>query len=337
MKLLVVKTSSLGDIIHTLPAVRDAAKAIPSLTIDWVTEQAFSEIPTWHLNVRRVIPVAWRRWRRHWRECTLEIGGFKRALQQEKYDKIIDAQGLIKSGLITFLAKGTRVGLDWSSLTEPLARIFYHQVVHVNVSELAITRMRHIFSKSLGYSLQSLPLDYGLKKFEQPYPLKQPYVFFAHGTTWPSRKWPFQHWLTLAQKIKQQGYFIYLSWYTDEEKQFANNLASKCNAVVVLPKQNLTKLAEIIAHATALVGVDTGLSHLAPACHTPSITLYGPTDPITRTYPTPSQLYLQANFDCLNCHKSVCHYKQKKYVQAQCLKACQPEQVLTQLLPLLNK
>ena len=337
MKILVVKTSSLGDIIHTLPAVRDAARIMPSLTIDWVVEEAFAEIPTWHLNVHRVIPVAVRRWRKHWRECKLEFSAFKRALQQEKYDLIIDAQGLIKSGLIAFLAKGERIGLDCASLTESFARIFYNKVVHVDLSALAITRMRSIFAQSLDYSFESLPLDYGLKKFDEPVGLKKPYVFFAHGTTWSSRQWPFQHWLALAKKIQAQNNFIYLSWYNDDEKKLADNLARECSAIIVLPRQNLTALAVVIAHAKALVGVDTGLSHLAPACHTPSITLYGPTDPTTRTYPTPSQLYLQADFDCLNCHKPICRYKGKIYSQAQCLKACTPEMVFSQLLPLLKQ
>lgn len=336
MKILIVKTSSLGDIVHTLPAVRDAAKIIPSLTVDWVVEEAFVEIPAWHVNVRRVIPVALRRWRKHWHECKLEFGAFKHELQLEKYDMIIDAQGLIKSGIITLLAKGKRIGLGWSSLTEPLARIFYNKVVHIDLSQLAITRMRGIFAQSLGYSFESLPLDYGLKKFDEPAHLKKPYVFFAHGTTWSSRQWPSKHWVTLAKNIQEQGYFIYLSWYNKHEKKLADMLARECTAVIVLPRQNLTALAAIIAHAKALVGVDTGLSHLSPACHTSSITLYGPTDPTTRTYPNTSQLYLQADFDCLNCHKTICHYKGRTYSKAQCLKACQPEKVFTQLTSLLK-
>jgi heptosyltransferase-1 len=179
MKILVVKTSSLGDIIHTLPAVRDAAKIIPSAHIDWVVEEAFQEIPEWHLNVCQVIPVAWRRWRRNWRQCRCEFGRFKRSIQQEHYDKVIDAQGLIKSGMISLLARGERIGLTWSSLTEPLARLCYQKAVRVNLSQPAVYRMRSIFAKSLGYSLDNLPLDYGLQELCVLQGLKKPYVFFC--------------------------------------------------------------------------------------------------------------------------------------------------------------
>jgi heptosyltransferase-1 len=336
MKILVVKTSSLGDVIHTLPAARDAARVIPSLTIDWVVEEAFAQIPSWHLNVNRVIPVAWRRWRKDWHALKSEFGRFKRALRENRYDKIIDAQGLLKSAIITRLAKGERVGLNWSSLTEPAARIFYNKVVKVDLSELAVDRMRSIFAQSLEYSFESLPLDYGLKKFAEPKDLKKPYVFFAHGTTWPSKQWPIRQWMTLAQQLQKYDHFVYVTWYTDAEKKLADQLASECSNVVVLPKQSLTMIASVIANAKALVGVDTGLSHVAAACHIPSVTLYGPTNPARTGTVGPNQRHLQPNFDCLKCDKTVCHYHKKTYTQAQCLSVCDSNMVLTLLLKFLK-
>jgi heptosyltransferase-1 len=336
MKILVVKTSSLGDIIHTLPAVRDAARAVPSLTVDWVVEEAFKEIPKWHLNVHQVIPVAWRRWRKNWREFKSEFGEFKRFLQQEHYDKIIDAQGLIKSGIIALLAKGERIGLSWSSLTEPLARPFYHKAVHVDLSKLAVTRMRSIFAQSLGYSFETLPLHYGLQGLPEPKGLQKPYVFFAHGTTWSSKQWPVQYWLELARKVQNVGHFVCLSWYNDSEKEFANYIASQCSAVIVLPKQKLTTIASIIACAKALVGVDTGLSHLAAAYQVPSITLYGPTNPERTGTVGLNQFHLRAQSDCQRCDRAICRYRRVIHSQPQCLKAIDVTLVFNKLLPLLQ-
>jgi lipopolysaccharide heptosyltransferase I len=335
MKILVVKTSSLGDIIHTLPAVRDAANRISDLTIDWVVEEAFAEIPGWHHNVNCVIPVAWRRWRKDWHAFRSQFNTFRRALRKKRYDKIIDAQGLFKSAVIARLARGERIGLSFSSLTEPLARIFYNNVVKVNLSGLAVDRMRSIFAQSLGYTYESLPLDYGLKPFQVPENLKMPYVFFAHGTTWPSKQWPFEHWTSLAQKLQRHKHFVYITWYTNEEKKLAVYLADKCPNVVVLPRQSLTAIAAVISHSKALVGVDTGLSHLAAACHIPSVTLYGPTNPLRTGTVGDRQVHLQPNFDCLKCDQAVCRYHDKTYVQAQCLTMCDSDLVFNRLIKFL--
>ena len=107
MRVLVVKMSSLGDVIHTLPALTDAAAAIPGITFDWVVEEGFAEIPAWHPAVDTVIPIALRRWRKHpwrdfrgpqWRAC-------RQALRRQHYDAVIDAQGLLKSVFVARLVK----------------------------------------------------------------------------------------------------------------------------------------------------------------------------------------------------------------------------------------
>jgi heptosyltransferase-1 len=164
MRVLIIKISSLGDIIHTLPALTDAGKAISDISFDWVVEESFAEIPAWHPLVDSVIPVALRRWRKNplralynkeWRK-------FYRQLKAKQYDMVIDAQGLIKSAILCRMARGLRVGLDKQSLTEPLARFAYQKTVTVDLQKHAIYRMRNIFAQALQYPIASTNPDYGI-------------------------------------------------------------------------------------------------------------------------------------------------------------------------------
>ncbi|GAF69677.1 unnamed protein product, partial [marine sediment metagenome] len=152
MKILVVKTSSLGDVIHALPALTDAAHAIPNISFDWVVEKSFSEIPSWHLQVNKVIPVSWRKWRKNMRESwkSGEIQHFYHDLRDSHYDKIIDAQGLMKSAIMACMAKGIKCGLDYKSAREPLASLFYQHRHKVDYQQHAVTRSRQLFAKALG-------------------------------------------------------------------------------------------------------------------------------------------------------------------------------------------
>src|SRR5690606_9274786 len=164
MRVLIVKVSSLGDIIHSLPAVTDAWRAKRDLRFDWVVEEAFTEIPAWHPAVDRVIPVALRRWRKSpwqaWRSG--EYRRFKQELQAEHYDLVIDAQGLIKSGVISRIAKGLTVGLSTRTIREPLATLFYNMVYAVPWQQHAVERVRDLFARSFNYSLDYRSCDYGL-------------------------------------------------------------------------------------------------------------------------------------------------------------------------------
>ena len=146
MRVLIVKISSLGDIIHTLPAVTDAHNAYANLTFDWVVEENFVEVPSWHPAVEKVIPVAMRRWRRNPVQTYLnhEFRAFKRALQGVHYDLVIDAQGLIKSGFISRLSRGLTIGLSNRTIREPLATLFYNKVYSVPWTEHAVDRIRPV-------------------------------------------------------------------------------------------------------------------------------------------------------------------------------------------------
>ncbi len=282
MRVLIVKTSSMGDLIHTLPALTDAKKAIPSIQFDWVAEESFAEIPAWHPAVDRVIPIALRRWKKNVIPTIRqgEISSFIEKLKKNQYDYIIDAQGLIKSALVTRLAKGVRCGMDKNSLKEATAHFFYQQKYSVTRQAHAIDRVRILFAKVLGYEYQSSVLDYGLRAADFIRPdYQRPYFVFLHATSRDSKLWDEAHWLKLRDMVNKAGYAIYLPWGSEQELQRAQRISSDEKQCYVIPKMQLGGLAGVLANAKAVVGVDTGLSHLAAALSVPGITLYLDTYP----------------------------------------------------------
>lgn len=281
MKVLIVKTSSMGDVIHTLPALTDAAKAFPGITFDWVVEEAFQEIPHWHPNVDKVIPVAIRRWRKSIFK-TLKSGewsDYKAELKQCSYDAVIDAQGLIKSAfLVTRLANGPKFGLDKQSAKEPMASSFYNTPITVAKNQHAVERIRQLFASALGYELEGRG-DFAIHQHFSCEENSGHYLVFQHSTTRFDKHWPEQYWEQLIETACANGWQIKLPWGNPTEKERAERLAAVHSSAEVLPKLNLSEIANVLAGATACVSVDTGLSHLAAALDRPNVILFGPTDP----------------------------------------------------------
>ena len=281
MRVLLVKTSSLGDVVHTLPALTDAARALPGIQFDWVVEEGFAEIPAWHPAVAQVIPVAIRRWRQHplrtWRSG--EWKRFKARLGEARYDLVIDAQGLVKSAFLTRYVAAPVAGLDRDSAREPMAARFYDRRYAVPCDQHALERVRQLFAQALGYASPQTIGDYGLDRSQLACPGEQPYLLFLHGTTWPSKHWPERNWRELAERMVEFGWAIRLPWGNAEEQARAERIAGGLPGVSVLPRLNLGGIAKVIAGARACVAVDTGLGHLAAALDVPSLSLYGPTLP----------------------------------------------------------
>ncbi|MFC0179351.1 lipopolysaccharide heptosyltransferase RfaC [Thorsellia kenyensis] len=294
MKILLVKTSSMGDILHTLPALTDALSFFPQIQVDWVVEENFAQIPSWHKTIRRVIPIALRRWRKSWfaKETREERFKFLAAIKSEQYDLIIDAQGLIKSALFVVRhARGTKHGYSFKSAREGLASFFYDKRHTVATDLHAVERIRMLFAQSLGYQLPISVGNYDIASYFQDRHSaveasnlsgeaeKNTYLIFLHSTTRDEKHWPENHWLELIRLIAPLNYKIKLPWGTDKEKQRAERLAEDFDFIEVLPKLNLYEVANEIAHCKAVISVDTGLSHLTAALSKHNITLYGPTDP----------------------------------------------------------
>lgn len=285
MRVLLVKTSSMGDVLHTLPALTDAQQQLPNIRFDWVVEEGFAQIPSWHQAVDQVIPVAIRRWRKNWFSAPIraERAEFRHLLQQQNYAAVIDAQGLLKSAfLVTRLAHGPKHGYDGKSVREPLASLFYDYRHHVNKQQHAVERIRQLFALSLGYPLPEIKGDYSIAKhFLSPkieYP-ETDYLIFLHATTRDDKHWSEDNWRELISLMAPSGLKIKLPWGAEHEYQRALRLAKGFPFVEVLPKLTLAEVAQQIANAKAVVSVDTGLSHLAAALDKPNITLFGPTDP----------------------------------------------------------
>lgn len=339
MKVLIVKMSSMGDVLHTLPALTDAAKHIPGIQFDWLVEESFAEIPLWHPQVRRVIPVAFRRMRRtplrsifskEWRD-------FLKILRQEKYDLIIDAQGLIKSAFISLFAHGKRAGLDKGSAREKLAHIVYQKKVTVNFKQHAVVRMRELFAKVLGYDLNTV-LDYGItrEQFTNSELFPEKFVFFFHGTTWVTKLWPVNYWRQLSDMVTQAGMKVCLTWGNEEEKKRAEIIANANANVIVLPKMSLKEVTAHIASAAAIVSVDTGLGHVAAALGAPTISLYGPTDAMLTGTMGNNQIHLQAQFPaCAPCLQRVCTYQGMSEERPACFASMPPAFVFSHLKKLI--
>jgi len=282
MRVLLVKTSSMGDVIHALPALTDAAKVHPNIKFDWVVEEGFAEIPSWHQNVDRVIPVALRRWRKNFfnKKNRVELSTFLKKLREQQYDVVIDAQGLLKSAIITRLAKGKCCGLARDSAREPLASWFYTKKYSIAKNMHAVTRIRQLFADSLAYDCpQGMP-DYGIEPSVFAQVSQQtPYLMFIHGTSRDDKCWPEQQWIELGRAANQQGFAIALPWGSQEEQARAERIAEACEQAEVLPRSKLGQLAAQLYAAKGAVCVDTGLGHLAAALAVPTVALYGPTDP----------------------------------------------------------
>lgn len=282
MRILLVKTSSLGDVIHNLPVVSDIRRNFPAATVDWCVEENFAAIPRLHPAVDQVIPVAIRRWRKKllsgatWRE----ISAFGRLIQRERYDLVIDTQGLVKSAFIARRARGPLAGYAADSAREPLAASLYGQHFSISRDLHAVVRNRQLVGAALGYAVEGGP-DYGIAVAPSgaDWLPPAPYVVFLTATSRDDKLWPDEHWLELGQALHAQGIRAVLPAGTQPERERAARLAAGIPGAVAAPPMYIPDLAAVLAGARAAIGVDTGLTHLAVALDIPTVALYTATDP----------------------------------------------------------
>jgi heptosyltransferase-1 len=287
-RILLIKTSSMGDVVHNLPVVGDLRASMPDYRVDWVVEEAFSAIPRLHPGVDRVIPVSIRRWRKHpfAARTRKELADLRSRLRQTRYDDVIDAQGLLKSALLAWVANGRSHGLDWKSSREPL-RMFYDEVHAVPWSVHAVQRNRILASKALGYAISETP-EYGIAarpestaSLESAFPVKGAgqFAVLLHATSAARKEWPETDWVRLGEYLAAQGMISVLSFGNAAERQRSERLAARIPGARVPPALNLDQLAALMSQARIVAGVDTGLTHLAVALGRPTIGLFLATDP----------------------------------------------------------
>ena len=279
-RVLLIKSSSLGDVIHCLPAVSDLSGQIPDLSLDWVIEDSLADIARLHPAVSRVIPVRLRYWRRHLlaTETWREFGVFRSRLGGVRYDRIIDAQGLIRSAMLARLARGQHCGYDAQSVREPPASLFYDRKFTAGVTLHAVERMRRLVAQAMGYEVPA-ELDYGVRTGggRAPWLTDQPYLVGLHATARADKAWPEELWIELARRAALEGLSIVLPWGSETERQRAQRIAEVSPRAVVPPALGLSDLATLLAGAAAVVGVDTGLTHLASAVGAPVVAIYAAT------------------------------------------------------------
>lgn len=284
--ILIIKTSSLGDVIHNLPVIEDIRAHLPRARIDWVVEERIAAVPALHPGVDRIITSATRRWRRSllrpaaWRE----LGAFRRALRRELYDVIVDTQGLLKSAVMGALARGPVHGQDRNSAREPLASRLYDRAYPVPRDWHAVTRNRYLAALACGYTPPDSPPDYGIRAPAGAQPLRGlagDYIVCLHGTARASKLWPEDHWVSLVENLVRRGLTPVLSWGGATEQRRSHLIADKARGAVVppAPALGLKELAALIAGARAVVGVDTGLVHLAVALSRPTVAIFTDTSP----------------------------------------------------------
>ncbi|MFA5825755.1 MAG: lipopolysaccharide heptosyltransferase I [Gallionellaceae bacterium] len=279
--ILLIKTSSLGDVLHNLPVVTDICKQFPDAKIDWVVEESFAALPALHPKVRNIIPVAVRRWRKSWWSSRTEMQSVFRKLREQPYDLTLDTQGLFKSALITRCAKQPRCGYDWQSAREPIASLFYDRTFAVPKDRHAVERNRQLAGLALGYVPLGAP-DYGIQSPALNLPWlssNSPYVALLHATSRDDKLWPEANWISLGKQLARDGFQLVLPWGNAKENARSEHLAAAIPNAICPPRLNLVEAAALLGHAQAVIGVDTGLSHLAAALNVPTIGIYTATDP----------------------------------------------------------
>ena len=262
--------------MHNCPAVSDVARKHPGVEIDWVVEEPFAAIASMHSAVRRVIPVRLRRWRgAWWRSSTWrEIGEFRSRVAGERYDTVIDTQSLIKSALVSLCADGDRHGMDSASARESLAAAFYDYRHAVQRGMHAVERNRRLTAAALDYELD-LALDYGLQRVSGGDD-QGPYAVLLTMTSRADKLWPEERWIELGRAM---GLRTVLPWGSEDERSRATRIASAVPQAEVTPRMTLEQLARLFGRAQAVIGVDTGLTHLAAASGVRTVGIYCGSDP----------------------------------------------------------
>ncbi|ACC71441.1 lipopolysaccharide heptosyltransferase I [Paraburkholderia phymatum] len=288
-KILIVRVSSLGDVVHNMPVVADIRRRHPDAQIDWLVEESFVKLVELVHGVRRAIPVSLRRWRKrilsvdNWRE----IGAFRRALAAENYDLVIDCQGLIKTAWVAKMARGPLVGLgnrtDGAGYEWPV-RFFYDRRVPIEPRTHVVERTRQLVASALGEPAPKPAddIDFGLDTARAALALSEaqlnlpvPYVVFVHATSRDDKQWPDAAWIELGQALVRRGASIVLPWGSDAERATSERLAKEFGAAAIVPpKLSLPAVVGLIDGAAATVGVDTGLVHIAAALKRPTVELY---------------------------------------------------------------
>jgi heptosyltransferase-1 len=279
VRVLIVKLSSLGDVVHAMPVVHDIVGARPGTQIDWVVEPGFAPLVRRVDGVSEVIECALRRWSGHWwtRATRAEWRVFRARLQRERYDAVLDLQGLTKSAVIARLAHGVSYGLanrTEGASHEPPARWLVDHAIRIEPRIHALDRSRVLAARALGYALQGAP-EFGLRHSAAVPAPGAPTLVLVHGSSRDDKLWPEDHWIAFGRRVAQQGWRLALPHAGAQELERAQRLQAALGAAAeVWPSMSLDALVDRMGATQGVVGVDSGLSHIAVALNLPHVQLY---------------------------------------------------------------
>jgi heptosyltransferase-1 len=281
-QILLVRMSSLGDILHTFPAATDVRRALPHARLDWVVEEAYVPLVRMHPGVTRVIPFALRRWRRqlHRPQAWREMSTFRAALREQRYDAIVETQGLVKSAVVAGVARGPVHGFGPGTAREPWVSRFYDFRYEFGASDHKIERYRAVAARALGYDCGT-SLDYGISAPERPsWGPDGGYCVLLHATARAAKLWPEEHWIEVGRSLRSRGTVCVLPWGNANERQRSERLAEGIGGALVPPAMPIAEAAGLIGNAAAVLGVDTGLMHLAAALRVPVVGIFCDSEPL---------------------------------------------------------
>ena len=275
MRILIVKTSSMGDVVHALPAVSDMLRALPGLQVDWLVEAAFAAIPDLHHGVAEVLPMAWRKWRKSLGDprTRAAISLLRYELRREPYDLVLDLQGLLKSALWGLQARGPLVGYGLGSIREPAAALFYQRRATVPRDLQAVARNRRLAAAHLGYAMPDTPPDFGITAPVGGWQLPPRCAALIPCASRPEKLWPEDRWIAVGQRLAAAGLTPVLVWGSADEHALARRIAAGCGGVVP-PFLSVADTAAVLGQARQIVGLDTGFSHLGAAFGVPTVGIY---------------------------------------------------------------
>jgi len=275
MRLLIVKTSSMGDVVHALPVVSDLLRHEPGARIDWLVEAPFAALPQLHPGVGRVLPMAWRRWRSGlWQKSTWQaMGALRHELRGGRYDLVLDLQGLVKSALWARQAGAPVAGYDKASLREPLAAWAYQRTAAVSRRLQAVQRCRLLAAAHLGYAPPGDAPVFGLRAPPPGWAPRVPYAVLIPNASRPEKLWPERHWVAVGRELHGRGLLPLVLCGRESEQTLAERIAASCDGDVP-PFLKVGEMASVLAGANQVVGLDTGFTHLAAALGRPTIGIY---------------------------------------------------------------
>lgn len=273
-KILIIRSSSMGDIVHALPVAYDIKRAYPDARIDWVVEESFRDIPALSPFVDRCVFTAFRRWRKSLFSAKTrgEMRALRQTLRAERYDLVIDLQGLVRSALVARWTHAHSIGYSRDTIREPLASFLYDETRRMPESLTAVRRYRLMAADCLGYEIDDQKPHFGLKPpATMPVEIEGRYAAFAVNTSRDDKLWPEDRWAEIGRRLLDEGIKSVLFWGNEKERECVTRIAKNIPNAMVLPRLNLAQCATVLRGAEAAFGVDTGLAHLGAALAVPSV------------------------------------------------------------------